>query len=72
MEVDCSNIARAKFASFLTGFSDNTLRQQWSNIHWKRDENGVGWSEDMRKIREYFEGIGLTQIVAKIDSDLDN
>jgi hypothetical protein len=72
MEVDCSNIQKAKFASFLTGFSDNTLRQQWSNIHWKRDENGVGWSEDMRTIREYFEGIGLTQIVAKIDSDLDN
>ena len=72
MQVDCSNIQKARFASFLTGFSDNTLRQQWSNIHWKKNENGVVWSEDMRTIREYFEGIGLTKVVADIDSDLDN
>ena|ERR1700687_3577011 len=65
-----NNTRKANLASFLTGFSEHTLRQQWSNIHSKKDENGVEWEADMRVIRGYFQDIGLADIVRQIDDDL--
>jgi hypothetical protein len=69
-ETNCHNTKKAEFASFLTGFSENTLRQQWSNIHSKKNENGVDWKADMKTIRRYFEDLGLGQVVRRIDDDL--
>lgn len=42
---ESSNTKKADFASFLTGFSKNTLRQQWSNIHARGGEDGVAWEK---------------------------
>jgi hypothetical protein len=61
---------RAKFGEFLTGFSENTLRQSWSNIHRKADENGTAWEDDMKLVRRYFEELGLSDAVRLIDNDL--
>jgi hypothetical protein len=67
---NCHNTQKARFGSFLTGFSQNTLRQQWSNIHSKRNENGVEWQADMKIIRGHFEDLGFTDIVRQIDDEL--
>lgn len=65
------NTEKAKFASFLTGYSENTLRQQWSNIHRKGDDEGNQiWERDMKTVRDYFEALGLTGVVKIIDNDL--
>jgi hypothetical protein len=66
----CPNTKKARFGSFLTGFSENTMRQQWSNIHSKKNENGVEWEADMKIVRGYFEEVGLSDVVGLIDEDL--
>src|SRR5205085_2802880 len=70
-KANCHNTKKAKFASFITGFSNNTLRQQWSNIHWKKDEKGLDWESDMKIVRGYFEELGLPEVVKSIDNDLN-
>jgi hypothetical protein len=69
-QVSSSNTRKASFASFLTGFSKNTLRQRLSTIHSKRNENGVEWEKDMRTVRQHFEDLGLEKVVHLIDADL--
>lgn len=70
-KANCPNTKKAKFVSFLTGYSENTLRQQWSNIHSKKNEDGVSWENDMKVVRNYFQELGLTEIVKMIDNDLE-
>lgn len=65
-----NNTKKAKFASFLTGFSENTLRQNWSNIHRKSDEKDIGWENDLRAVRAHCVDLGLTGVVNLIDADL--
>ncbi len=65
-----NNTKKAQFARFLTGFSDETFRQTWSNIHGKKDQNGVNWEADMKTVRAYFEDLGLAAAVHLIDEDL--
>ena len=65
-----NNTKKAGFASFLTGYSENTLRQSWSNIHRKGDEKNTSWESDMRIVRGHFEELGLSEVVKLIDSDL--
>ena len=67
-----NNTEKAKFASFLTGYSGNTLRQQWSNIHRKAEESGQIWERDMRAVRGYFEALGLHEVTRLIDDDLNS
>lgn len=66
-----NNTKKAQLASFLTGFSKNTFRQQWSNVHSKQDK-GLAWVEDMRIVRHLFEELGLEASVKLIDSDLES
>ena len=70
VKVKDNNTKKADFASFLTGYSENTLRQNWSNIHRKGDEKNTSWENDMRIVREHFEALGLSEVVKLIDSDL--
>lgn len=71
LEAENNNTKRGRFASFLTGYSEERFRQQWSKIHRKKDEDGVAWERDMRLVRELFRELGLSGIVNQIDSDLD-
>jgi hypothetical protein len=70
LRADDNATNKAKFASFLTGFSANTFRQQWSNIHWKKDKDGVAWEDDMKIVRSFFRELGLPEVVKLIDNDL--
>jgi RecJ-like exonuclease len=67
-----NNTKKAEFASFLTGFSENTLRQDLSNIHRKADDNGAVWESDMKTVRRHFEELGLSDVVELIDNDLNS
>lgn len=67
-----NNTKKSAFASFLTGYSEHTLRQDWSNIHGKADENGTAWENDMRFVRRHFEELGLSDIVELINKDLNS
>jgi hypothetical protein len=64
------NTQKAKFASFLTGYGEESFRRQWSNIQQKADESGRIWEMDMGMVRAYFEKLGLSEIVKRIDNDL--
>lgn len=70
-KASCHNTKKAAFASFLTGYSENTFRQQWSNIH-QKDERNKTWESDMRTVRDHFAALGLTEVVALIDNDLNS
>jgi len=72
VKVKENNTKKAGFASFLTGYSDNTLRQSWSNIHRKGDEKDPSWESDMRIVRGHFEELGLSEVVKLIDNDLES
>ena len=67
-----NNTKKSAFASFLTGYSENTLRQDWSSIHVKADENGAAWENDMKIVRRHFEELGLSEVVDIINKDLDS
>jgi hypothetical protein len=67
-----NNTKKAEFASFLTGFSEHTLRQDLSNIHRKADDNGAAWESDMKTVRGHFEELGLADVVKLIDNDLNS
>jgi hypothetical protein len=71
LRADNNNTRKAKFASFLTGFSENTFRQQWSNVHWLKDKDGVAWEKDMKIVRAFFQELGLSEVAKQIDNDLD-
>ncbi len=66
------NTKKAKFASFLTGYGEESFRRQWSNIHQKANESGQIWEKDMQAVRGYFEALGLSEVVKLIDNDLDS
>jgi hypothetical protein len=70
LKAENNNTKRAKFASFLTGYSEERFRQQWSKIHRKKDEDGVAWERDMKIVRDLFKELGLIEIVNQIDNDL--
>lgn len=70
LRADDNATSKAKFASFLTGFSEHTFRQQWSNVHWKKDKDGVSWEDDMKIVRNFFRELGLSEVVKLIDNDL--
>lgn len=65
------NTKKAKFGSFITGFSENTLRQELSTVHSKKNENPIDWEGDMKVVRGHFEDLGLAEVVRQIDNDLD-
>ncbi|MBL8123880.1 MAG: hypothetical protein JNJ39_07235 [Blastocatellia bacterium] len=72
-KVDCTNIDKAKTISFLTGYSEKTIRQKLSNIHGKDNEKSFEtYNEDMRKVRDYFSLVGLTEIAESVERDLSN
>lgn len=68
---DAVNTEKAKFASFVTGFSEHTLRQQWSNIHSRKDQNPHNWERDMTMVRNFFDALGLPELVKLIDNELE-
>ena len=70
-KVNCHNTDKAKFISFLTGYSENTIAQKFSTLHKKEDANFTAYEKDMKVIRKYFEKLGLNEIVKMIDNDLE-
>ncbi len=71
LKVDSPNTDKAKFISFLTGFSENTIRQKLSKLHEKADSNFVKYEKDMEIVCKYFESLGLDEIVKMISNDLE-
>jgi hypothetical protein len=69
-KANCHNTEKAKFISFLTGFSENTITQKLSKLHEKADLNFVNYEKDMKIIHKYFENLGLPDISNQIDNDL--
>jgi len=72
LKVKNNKKARSRFASFLTGFSQNTLYNDSLNIHNKQDIDGVEWEKDMEIVRDFFEDIGLAEITRMIENDLES
>ncbi len=70
-KADCHNTKKAEVISFLTGFSNNTIRQKLSNLYSKDNDKSLSaYKEDMRIVRKYFEELGLSEIVDLIDREL--
>ncbi len=62
---------QAKVISFLTGFDEETTRQQFSKIHKKAHNNFWNFESDMRIIYKLFESIGLIDAITLIEKDLE-
>lgn len=67
---DCQKSKKINFIDFVTPFSRNTIKNQLDNLHEKSDTDGVKYEEDMKIIRRYFQHLGLTEVVERIDRDL--
>jgi sulfite reductase alpha subunit-like flavoprotein len=71
-QASCPKKEIAKFISFLTSYSENTVVQKLSTLHKKGDENYIAYEKDMKVVRKYFEKLGLIEVVKMIDNDLEN
>lgn len=67
---NCHNTKKAEVISFLTGYSKNTIGDKLSSLHSKADENYLSYKKDMEVISQYFESLGLPEIVEMINRDL--
>lgn len=68
-KANAHNTEKAKFISFLTGFSENTIRQKLSNPYDKDSSNPAALKKDLKLVRAYFEKLGLSQIASQIDQE---
>ena len=64
------NKQKAKVIAFLTGYSANTVEQQFSQIHKKAVVNFAAYEKDMRIVRNHFETLDLVEVIKMIDNDL--
>jgi hypothetical protein len=67
----CTNVEKARFISFLTGFSENTIRQFLSKVHTKKNDNPIAWEENMKLVKRQFEVLRQPEIIKMIDNDLN-
>jgi hypothetical protein len=67
----CSNINKARFISFLTGFSENTIRRFLSSVHTKKNDNPANWEKNMKLVKQQLELLGWPELVKMVDNDLD-
>lgn len=70
-KANCHNTEKAKFISFLTGYSEKQIAQKLSKLHKKEDENYTAYEKDMKLINQYFTKLGLTEITNQIEKDLN-
>lgn len=64
------NTKKAEAISFLTGFSEETLRQRLSTIYNEKNKKDKSYKKDIRIVRNLFDKLGLSEIVKSIDQDL--
>lgn len=69
-KANCHNTEKAKFISFLTGYSEKQIAQKLSKLHKKEDENYTAYQRDMKIISQYFAKLGLINITNQIKNDL--
>lgn len=69
-KANCHNTEKAKFISFLTGYSEKQIAQRLSRLHKKEDENYTAYERDMKIISQYFAKLGLKEITNQIEKDL--
>lgn len=69
-KANCHNTEKAKFISFLTGYSEKQIAQKLSKLHKKEDENYTAYERDMKVISQYFAKLGLTEITNQIGRDI--
>ncbi len=70
-KANCHNTEKAKFISFLTGYSEKQIAQKLSKLHKKEDENHIAYQRDMKVISQYFAKLGLNEITNQIENDLN-
>lgn len=70
-KVNAHNTKKADIVSFLTGFDNESTRQQFSNVFKKANINFDGFADDMKIVRALFQKLNLTQVFTLIDNDLD-
>jgi hypothetical protein len=63
------NTEKAKAISFLTSYSENTVRPKLSTIYTQKDKKNSTHNKDLRIVRNLFNKLGLTEIVKIIDND---
>ncbi|MDQ3635751.1 MAG: hypothetical protein M3405_14760 [Acidobacteriota bacterium] len=68
-ETSSFNTSKAEAISFLTGFSEETLRQRLSTIYNEKNKKDNSFKKDIRVVRNLFDKLGLSEIVKKIDQD---
>ena len=77
-ETKCHNTEKAKFISFMTGFSETKIAQSFSRIERiksemeEKTETSKKNSDDYKIIRKLFETLNLTEIQKQIDKDFGN
>lgn len=70
-KVNCANTKKAEIISFFTGYSTNTIKDKFSKLHSKVDDNYIEYEKDMNFVRRQFETLGMPEVVEKIGNDLD-
>lgn len=72
-KANCHNTEKSKVISFLTSYSEKTIRQKLSNPHSKDNEKSfLTYKTDLEIVRKCFESLGLSEIVSQINRDLEN
>lgn len=71
LQVNPTNVNKAKVINFLTGFSQTKIEQKFSTINKKNLDSPNTYVEDIKTIRKAFELLGLDEIVKMIDNDFD-
>lgn len=76
-EVECTNTAKAKVISFLTGYSETKIAQAFSRIEKEKlsmienEELSEKFSKDVNVVRKYFKLLNLEKVLDQIDQDLE-
>lgn len=63
---------KARFISFLTGFSGEKIRQLFPKVLEKANENWTAFEKDAQLVQNHFQKLGLSEIVAEIDEEIEN
>ncbi|HEX8197592.1 MAG TPA: hypothetical protein VF571_15460 [Pyrinomonadaceae bacterium] len=73
LQVKCRGEERAKFISFLTGYSSEKIRQLFPKVLEKSAQNWTKWEKDAQIVKERFEKLGLKDTLGKmIENEIEN
>ncbi len=71
LKLNCANTEKAKAISKVTGFNNEKIRQNLSNLSKKAYSNFAAFEKDMSLVSTLFEKLGLSEIVKKIEKEVE-